>query len=306
MTLRCDLTWRLDSRGWTETYYLDPPSEPLLDTMDRLVTERMKISTVPAMLRKGRIVNLAAPKFPAKKVYNLTHNWKLFYGFPGITSPIVPADIAEHSIGIGFRADPGSHRVLWISGIPVQEKIVSLKGQRQILDPNYKKELDTFRNALVSDNLNLQLRVMPQDAIDNAKKVASVGVAADGRYLITTVEAHGLEGGKQVRILGSRGNNLTRARGLRKIVGVPSATSFVIDRGPLPEEGQILYTGGAVAAAVGFTYAKAEYYDLDQGQYTKKLTFGLVKETFKWGYLVASKLRGSGHPPRRGRRTSRK
>lgn len=313
MTLQADLHFTLDERGWSERYYLDPSEPDLLPTLDRLVKIRLPLLAHPASLTRGRIADLAAPKLARRFAYNRVGKYVKGQFILGLDKTqefyAAPADTA---IGIGWAGASGGNRMLWIGGFPDQGKLNPGNPERVIMAPDFRFRLDAFRDALQAPDLNLQIRSLKASA-SLETPVERIAVSEQGLYLITTSDNHGLEPGQTVRLIGSRGSNLTRMRGLRKVIETPSVKTLVIDRGPLPEKGPVVYTGGCKVATTGYTFEKAEWRETDAFSLVFVQTLKLapvvtrkVHHYFYFHYTVASKLRGSGQPPRRGRASNRK
>lgn len=305
MTLKADLYFRLDGRRWSERYYLQPVNPDLQKTLRLLVDTRIKLSAAPCVLDRGKICDIDEPRKGLNVRFKLSAAYGFHGGPPTFLNVNVPATIAEYSVGIGWAAGNGPKRILWISGIPAQQEIGKNSQKRSRLGISYIPVLKTFREALMAGDLNLQIRHLIQEAEPDAKVIKSIGTNADGLYLIETFANHARELGDRVRVLGSRGNNMSRARGLRIVVDVPSPKQVVINRGPLPEKGVLSYTGGAALHGVGYTYSKAFWTPVDDDAFTKDVLFNTVTQTFPFEYFVTSKLRGAGSSPRKGRERRR-
>lgn len=305
--LQADLHFDLDRRRWSERYYLDQADEKKEETLHRLIGIRKTLMAAPTLLTHGtvQVVGLKGSKIRRRVGATNIFNGQTVVGLFAIT-PRFWAAQADQSIGVTWECEAGAKRVIWLSGHPDQGEMNGIQKQRILLAGKFVEKLEAFVTELQSTKLNLQIRLLARELQAAAPAVDLVTKDASGMYLITTRAEHGLRPGSKVRLLGSRGENLTRARGLRSVVRVPSANQVVIDRGPAPERGDVRYTGGARLAGVGYEFQKAVW--------TQALGSGLQRTPvppyyyaiLNTQYLLSSKLRGSGTPPRRGRERNKR
>lgn len=305
MTLAAKLEFSLDKRSWNEMYYLDPPSpDPLSVVLDRLVDARMDIAARPLVLTRGVIWDVGTPGVKLKFDYHRQHSY-FFWTIPlPVRDPEIRADIPEHVVMMKFRTALGADRTLHLGGIPIQALVEPNVDQlsRTQLDSNYKERLDVFRNKLLAPPLNLQIReFIPADELPRIA-VDAVSQADSGLYLLTVRNAFPAVPGMQIRFMGCRGNNLSRLRGLRRIKRVINATSFEVDRGPLPEKGPVRYEGGATVVGVGYQYGKALWVPLEDGAINEVRNFLFQRVVNRSPYGIGVRQRGGWMAERRGRR----
>lgn len=302
MTLQAVLRFYLEGREWTERYYLDPPANDLKVILDRLIDARMDIAARPLMLWQGSIKDLVNPGFPEVYEYNRTHRFRKANIIP-IPMPEVWSEIPEHVVVMGWETLAGTRRPLWLGGIPTQHMQSRRDNYYQNLDGSFVDRLHKFRDALRGDNLNLQIRELTPLDFRPSADVKAIDLSGNGLYRIETVQDFPAVAKMKVRIHGSRGNNISRLRGIRRVTKVIDGRTFVIDRGPLPELGEVRYTGGAKVLGINHWFSKAFWRPV-RGGFEEAVFLPDIRRVSRrsYPYGVVSKLRGGRSTARRGRK----
>lgn len=304
MVLAAKLEFTLDRCSWSENYYLSPPEEDSLGiVLDRLVNTRMDIAARPTTLTRGSIWDVASPGVKVKFDYHYQHRYRFFTFSVPVRDPEIFAEIPEHVVMMKFQTALGSDRTLHLGGIPVQALTNPNVAQssRRLLEETFKARLDTFRDKLLALPLNLQIReFIPEGDLPHVA-VDVVSQADSGLYRLTVRQAFPAVPGMQIRFLGCRGNNLSRLRGLRRIRRVINATTFEVDRGPLPEKGPVRYEGGAFVVGVGYQYGKGLWVPLSGAFHQGGFNIFFARPVTQFPYDVGVRQRGGWKPKRRGR-----
>lgn len=309
MVMAAKLFFILDRSAWSESYYLDPPAGDDLGTvLDRLVDARMDIAARPLVLTEGFIWDVDTPRVKVKFTYRRQHRYHFFTIPIPVRDPEIKAEIPGHVVMMKFQTSSGADRVLHLGGIPVQALTNPnvVQASRRLLEMTFVDRLDLFRDKLLAPPLNLQIReFLPAEELPRVA-VDAVSQADSGLYLLTVRNAFPAVPGMQIRFLGCRGNNLSRLRGLRRIRRVINATSFEVDRGPLPEKGPVRYEGGALVVGVGYRYGKGFFRPLHGAFHQEGLTIFLERPVYHFPYDVGCRQRGGWKPKRRGRRSQKR
>lgn len=302
MLRQIDLRFKLDDRYWSERYYFDATQAQPGDTMDTLVLARMELMAQPTVLLSGVAVNVGDRSSRVEVVYNRDHVFQGVQTVLPLAGNKFRANYPDESVGIAWKTARGPRRMLWLAGIPHQFWVAADMRHRVLMEFLFIRRVQTFTDALRSEPLNLQIRQRKQPPDVPSAVVATVGVAADGLYQLATSTDHGIAAGTQVAFLGTRGNNLGRLRGERRVRRVPDGRTLVLDRGPLPEKGAVRYTGGATVEGIAWEFAPAIWRPLVfNAQFSPPILF-IPGKLIIAPFVIRSRRRGGAPPAHRGRR----
>lgn len=303
MLRQVDLSLTLDDSYWSERYYFDAAHATPEGTMDDLVEERAKLAAEPTRLLQGRAQDIGDPTSVVVKEYKWNLAFKVATQHFPFRVPPHPADIAGVVATIGWRAGGRGRRMMHLGGVPNQALFPGRTLRRSPIHPDFIKLLDVFRDALTSGHFKLQLRVLQQPPDVAYAAVEAIDVDPLGLYRLQTDGFPTLPG-EHVIVNGSRGQNLGRLRGTRRVTTVYDGNTFALDRGPLPESGPIRYTGGATVTAVGYEFLPARWHPQERGFLLGRALFGLVGpwRRVTHGYGITTMRRHGQPAERRGRR----
>jgi hypothetical protein len=311
--MRAVLTFRSGAAGWREEYHLEPGTPALRATARRLCAARSKVSATPTVIESYRIALVSDPRHPVAENLRM----RCWWGIP-IASPFfrrVTFAVADFDIAIVMKFVTANlnSRSVWISGVPqIPNKSTTDPQPGQFLGL-YLKDVDLFRDALLSPLLRLVIReeVAPTD--DTAAYVKSIDVDPLGRYRLHLNANLTLPPNALVRCNGGTGNNLGRLRGRRRVKVQPDAYTLVVDRGPTMDGGPLIYHGtDMMVRALSYQYSTATWQPsgeqtVDYEDYFFDV-FPLLKTVYPTfvSYHLGSRHRGAIRPPRRGRRQKTK
>lgn len=310
MTFQADLSFKLDDRAWSERYYLAPLDPYSRDTLADLVEARMQLLAAPAVLLKGRILDLDGPRLPIERWIGRRGH------FLAIRHAFLPADNeqeANHpdlSAQVGWHTAAGARRMMFVGGIPLF-KVATQPGRRaQQMPVRLVERLLEFKDALQGPRLKLQLSELIPEAEAAHADVERIDTTALGLYRLHLAGDFPAAGNLRVRVLGSRGRNLGALRRERRITAIEGARTVVLDTGPAPGRGPLRYTGGATLVATGRRFSDAIWHPIYDAPTQKArletvpiISIVIATKPYEVGaFTVASRLRGWQKPARRGRR----
>lgn len=310
--MRAVLTFRCGSTGWREEYFLDPDTPALRATGRRLAQARSLVSSVPTILQSYHIANVDDPRHPVSENVNLHCVWQIR------TSPyfiVVPFSVVDYDVAFKmyFRTPGGASRVVTICGVPqLPRQTFTYPGFTDWL-PMYLKDVDKFRDALLSPLLRLAIREEVPANDDTAAYVESIDVDPLGRYRLHLAGDLPLPRNARVRCNGATGNNLGRLRGLRRVKVQPDARTLVLDKGPIPDRGPLLYLGNDMLVR-SITYQYGAAFWVPSGEQTVEIYdypaafVKILRNTLSTlvRYHLGSRHRGGLRGRRRGRKPKRK
>lgn len=312
MTVQADITFSLDGCGWGERYYLSPDSEDLYAVAGLLANARVKLLAAPAVLKEIRIFDLDRPLLPTVRQFYFGGAFQALNPSPPLGDFRYPAGFSWDCFLMCFRTEKGGRRTLWLNGVPSDALKNGELIHNFIFVYEMVKQLRRFRDALLSPKLRLQIEELLPDADAPSSAIDAIDVAASGLYRIHTRADFPADDNPQVRVMGSRGTNLGRARGIRRIVQAEGPRTVVIDRGPLPEGGPIRYGGGAVLRAAVYTWSPALFVPYGPMRLDPVPNTGItfippqlrITNPLKGEFGIGVRPRGGVQPRRRGRKRS--
>lgn len=304
MLRKLQLWFKLDEEFWSELYYFDSAHDTPSDMLSAFVQARQIISASPTRLLSGVAEDIDRPVSRVEVVYDQELVYYQVRALPIKLKNTAQAQPPDVAYGMAFRTAAGARRVVWIGGLPMPAwQFTSVDNRdRYLTDVVLWDRMNSLRDFFLSAPWKLQIRERLAPPAVSSAKVVSIGTGAAGLYLIGTDQAHGFSPNDDVTITGGRGQNLTRMRGIRRVKAVPSPTTFLINRGPLPERGMIRYTGGATATEVAYGFSPAVWVPKVQYAYTTNPVPILTGTPRFWPYFIRSRLRGGNTSARRGRK----
>lgn len=313
MTVQADITFSLDGTGWSERYYLNPESDDLTEVARRLVTARQGILAAPAVLQQIRIFDLDRPLFPTVIRYDFVGDFTMAGFHRPLSDDRIPATYAPLCALMCFRTEKGGRRTFHLNGLPSFELKNGDVVRPFFIHFQLVQRLRALRDALGPTRLNLQIQELLSDADAPSSPIDGIDTSGTGLYRIHTRTDFPAADNPQVRVMGSRGNNLGRSRGIRRVTQVEGPRTVVIDRGPLPERGPIRYTGGAVLRAAVYTWSPAVWEPFGAMSLKRVPNTGLIPlprqlrqtDPLRGEFGIGCRVRGDGQPQKRGRRRAR-
>jgi hypothetical protein len=311
--MRAVLTFRSGPVGWREEYHLDSGSPALRATARRLCDARSKVSATPTIIESYRIALVSDPRHSVGENVR-TRCW---WGIP-IASPFfrrVTFAVADFDLAIVMKFVTANlnSRSVWISGVPQIPNKSTVDPQPGQYLGLYLKDVNLFRDALLSPLLGLVIREEAPPTDDTAAYVKSIDVDPLGRYRLHLNANLTLPPNALIRCNGGTGNNLGRLRGRRRVKAQPDPQTLVVDRGPTTDGGPLVYHGtDMMVRALSYQYSPASWvpsgdqtvsyedYFFDVLPYLKTVFPTLV------AYHLGSRHRGALRGPRRGRRPKTK
>lgn len=305
MVRQIDLLFELDDYRWKERYYLDVSGEPFRATLDRLVRARADLLARPTKLLEGEVCEAEDTAYRERHVLNVSHRYINFPELaPLIRDPERRAGVPSHVITAKFVTNSGGERMLHLGGGPIQGNINEgwQPNDRITVAEMFVQRMRVFVNRLTGALLDFQIKeLLPASEVPSAR-IAAITTHDSGLYKIRTAAPFAATHGMQVRVLGSRGKNLTRARGLRRVQHILAPDEFTINRGPLPEKGRIEYHGGAVVAGVEYRFSKAIWVEQVGALHEVQAIPFFLRRSTRQPFNATSRLRGNGYPDKRGRK----
>lgn len=305
MTMQVDLFVELDEAAWYERYYLDPARGDVGDAIRLLSRERVKLMAFPARIVRGEGREVTDPLH--RVVDETTYPGALLWGKRADLIPRkwAPAAIPELAVMVAWECET-ARRTMFLAGMPEQYAFGSwTPGFRFLIHTDYLDLLKAFVAALEAETLALQIRHLV-DPPAVSIPVRAISTDSTGRYLLTLAQDCPIADGDLAMLHGSRGSNLTRARGLRRIVGRQDSRTVILNRGPAPEKGPVRYTGGADLRSAVWTFSQAAWLPLAGPVYFRQVQLIPPKLIYyNAPFRVVSRLRGGRQPRRRGRKRSR-
>lgn len=306
--LRAVLTLRLGFNGWQEEYFLDPDGPALLAVGRRLCAARALVSSPPTVIESFHVAPVLQPRHGAAAKVNIHCNFRIQSEIFKKTANLYVLDL-DVAVVMYFRTANGAQRCVTITGVPQLPVNPLTFPTPGMYLPMYLKQLDGFRDALLDPLLRLVIKEEKPPDDDTAAYVESIDVDPHGRYRLRLVNSLPLPPNALVRCNGSTGRNLGRLRGLRRVRARLDDRTIVLDKGPVPDLGPLVYQSrDMLVRSVSYQYSPAVWvpsgeravtfdsYFIDDLPWFKATAATIVN------YHFGSRHRGALRTRRRGRK----
>jgi len=282
MSIKLTGLFESDFAGWSETqFYVNAQTETYKSLADDFVKNRLEVLGTYAWLNVVRVSDTDKPSFVSVFKYGNKGLAKLS---DDKAAKDAWADSPYLSALLPFRSTVTNRKLyLTLSGVPDNWASRTV-GDTFTLSAYGNKKFRAYMSWLTRGDYKVQFRERKKDANDKGIDIGDIEEDESGYYKITVLNTDGLDPTKKVVFNKLKGDNLSRLRGIRRIVDVPTPLHFLVDRGPYADPPPISYKGGG------------KYFVYD-------IAYNVVNKVDDETIVLSSRKRGRPFAARRGRQS---
>ena len=282
MTVKATFLFRDGSTGWTETFYFAQDFSQLqTSTLTNIAEKRSFLMGRAAMITGVRASDPLDPK--RTRILKLNVNG----AYEVVQSPDTRAEQPHVAALVKLITQRGSRRFLTLPGVPDEAILRTDNNADSAITLNYSNRIAAFVAYMLGGDVGLRIRERNKLTVYEPKLIKAITVDDQGRYKLEMFDDLVVTGADKVAVTKVKGNNLQQCKGIRRVINpVPASKTFVIDRGPFSDLGDVIYNGGGYAARVGYDFVAA--FRADEP------------------VILSTRKRGRPFGSRRGRRSARR